>query len=183
VFIVLQGIAFILLILSFFQYEWEYSHILFMVSAGTMFFSYAFGESVFLGFLKYFNADCIGMFSAGTGMAGLAGLACLLLFKGLGIFFGTMCICFFFAIIPFILSFSYLDERKISLIGSNSDLLSQFGIGKSDLTFLNQSMESIPGSLTERDSLLNYEIQTESDQNFGSPMPKQYAGQGVQSVG
>jgi battenin len=76
--------------------------------------STALGESTILGFCKGFPSTYVGLFSSGTGFAGIFGSGLLLILKMNGFATGTI----FFAITPFILvyfvSFYYLHKSKLN---------------------------------------------------------------------
>jgi hypothetical protein len=54
--------------------------------------AHAFGESVILGFFKFFPSQAVEVFSSGTGFSELFTLSGILLFNNLGIFFGKVII-------------------------------------------------------------------------------------------
>jgi battenin len=87
----------------------------YMALAASMFFGVgtALGESTILGFCKGFPSIYVGLFSSGTGFAGIFGSGILLILKGNGFSTGTI----FFGVAPFItlyfLSFYWLNKSKI----------------------------------------------------------------------
>ena len=81
-------------------------------SAGLFGISTALGESTILGFCKGYPSEYVGLFSSGTGFAGIFGSGLLLILKMNGFATGTI----FFVLTPFILiyflSFLFLHKAK-----------------------------------------------------------------------
>jgi hypothetical protein len=52
--------------------------------------AHAFGESVLLGFFKFFPADAVYYFASGTGFSELFALIFIMTFNSVGIFYGKV---------------------------------------------------------------------------------------------
>jgi hypothetical protein len=82
--------------------------------------AHAFGESVIIGFFKFFPSTAIFIFSSGTGFSYCFSLAFTLTLNYMGIFYGQAFTMMLLFIVPFSLSFEWINKKKIELIGSNS---------------------------------------------------------------
>lgn len=71
-------IAFILLTISLLKNESTYAFKLCILSCCLQAGAHAFGESVLLGFFKFFPSNAVNMFAAGTGFSYIFGLSLIL---------------------------------------------------------------------------------------------------------
>jgi hypothetical protein len=65
----LSVIAYLLMTLSIFNSEEEYGFYICIGSCALHGIAHAFGESVLLGFFKFFPSDAIDYFAVGTGLS------------------------------------------------------------------------------------------------------------------
>lgn len=68
-FTILSIIAYLLLGVSIFDKSEEYSFYFCLISCSIHGIAHAFGESVLLGFFKFFPSDAVYMFATGTGFS------------------------------------------------------------------------------------------------------------------
>ena len=68
----------------------EYGFYMCLVSCSLHGIAHAFGESVLLGFFKFFPSDAVYMFATGTGFSEFFALIFILLFLNLGVIFGKV---------------------------------------------------------------------------------------------
>ena len=94
-----MGLAFALLALSAYLSQYWFSFYMALMSAIFFGIVTALGESTVLGFCKGFPSSYVGLYSSGTGFAGIFGSGMLLLLKGYGMTIGQI----FLVAIPFIL--------------------------------------------------------------------------------
>jgi len=66
----------------------EFAFELCLLSCSLHGIAHAFGESVLLGFFKFFPSDAVYMFATGTGFSELFSLVFVLLVLNIGVFFG-----------------------------------------------------------------------------------------------
>lgn len=71
-------ISFMLLSLSLVKNEEPYAFKLCIISCCLQSATHAFGESVLLGFFKFFPSDAVSMFASGTGFSYIIGLLMIL---------------------------------------------------------------------------------------------------------
>eukprot|EP00347_Sterkiella_histriomuscorum_P003731 403363162 len=120
--------AFILMGISILNKDEEYAFYLCLVSCSLHGIAHAFGESVLLGFFKFFPSDAVCMFATGTGFSDIFALMFILLFLNLGGIFGKAFLLLSFMIIPFAYSFSWINHKKQTLIGTNEELQMKYGL-------------------------------------------------------
>lgn len=68
----------------------EYAFYVCLVSCSIHGIAHAFGESVLLGFFKFFPSDAVYMFATGTGFSEVFALMFILLFLNIGVIFGKV---------------------------------------------------------------------------------------------
>ena len=87
-FTLLSIAAYCLLGISMIHKDEEYAFELCLLSCSLHGIAHAFGESVLLGFFKFFPSDAVYMFATGTGFSELFSLVFVLLVLNIGVFFG-----------------------------------------------------------------------------------------------
>jgi hypothetical protein len=80
--------AYLLLVVSIFYYEDEYAFEVCVLTCLLHGAAHAFGESVLIGFFKFFPSDAIYIFSSGTGFSDVFAIIMIMVFNNVGIFYG-----------------------------------------------------------------------------------------------
>mmetsp|Transcript_45971 Transcript_45971/g.33728 ORF Transcript_45971/g.33728 Transcript_45971/m.33728 type:complete len:154 (+) Transcript_45971:302-763(+) len=125
---IVTSVAFILLIVSIFSFHRSLAFEVCIFTCLLHGGAHAFGESVLVGFFKFFPSEAINIFSSGTGFSDCLILITILFFKNFNVFYGYTMMSMLMLIVPFYFCFNWINKKKRELVGSNQELLEKYAL-------------------------------------------------------